>query len=532
LKKFHPFLLSLVSGLLLFAAWPPSPLTLLVFLAFVPLLWLEQQGIRRRKFFGWVYLTMVIWNASTTWWIWNASEPGAVGAILANSLLMCLPWLGFHFIKARLGAKMGYPALVALWLTFEYIHLHNWGLSWPWLTLGNVFANHPEWVQWYEITGASGGGLWILVLNISIFKLISKNSWRTLPTVPLSRTLAILVAPLLLSSFFSPTLNESLITTTGHVSPNVVIIQPNIDPYEKISTGSFDAMLGKLIRISDSAIDSSTTLVVWPETAVFMENGINEDNMKSNFFLNPLWDFLRRHPQINLLTGVESYRTYRAGAQSSTARPVPNTDLYVDDYNAAVLLDSTGPLHFYHKSMLVPGVETLPFFLHFLDAWFEKFGGTTAGYTGQPDRTPLATSNHSFTIAPAVCYESIYGEFMSQYIKNGADLIAIITNDGWWGNTPGYHQHEAYARLRAIETRHWVVRSANTGVSCIIDPSGSIVQSRPWDQASFIKAYVPPIHKETFYVKYIDIVSWLAVIATIALVIGTPILIIKKKRHG
>ncbi len=505
----------------------------MTFFAFVPLLWLEQQGIRRRKFFGWVYLTMVIWNASTTWWVWNASEPGAVGAILANSLLMCLPWLGFHFIKARLGGKIGYPALIALWLTFEFIHLHNWGLSWPWLTLGNVFADHPGWVQWYEITGTSGGGLWILILNISIFHLISKNSWRTLPTVPLSRTLALFTAPLLISTMISPDLAKSQITATGPSHPsNVVIIQPNIDPYEKLTTGSFDAQLHKLIRLSDSAIDDKTTLVIWSETALYMEYGISEDNMKSNYFLAPLWDFLRRHPQINLLTGVESYRTYREGAQSSTARPVPNTDLYVDAYNAAVIMDSTGPLHFYHKSKLVPGVETLPFFLHFLDSWFEKFGGTTDGYTGQPDRTPLPTSNHSYTIAPAVCYESIYGEFMSEYVTNGADLIAIITNDGWWKNTPGLYQHEAYARLRAIETRHWVVRSANTGVSCIIDPAGHIVQSRPWAQTAFIKAYVPPTHEKTFYVKYIDIVSWLAVIATLLLAVGTPVLIIKNKRRG
>ncbi|HVU54678.1 MAG TPA: apolipoprotein N-acyltransferase, partial [Puia sp.] len=499
-------------------------------LAFVPLLWLEQQGIRRSKFFGWVYLTMLTWNAATTWWIWNASAPGALGAIFANSLLMCLPWIGFHFIKARFGSKIGYPALVALWLAFEFFHLHDWGLSWPWLTLGNVFANHPGWVQWYSFTGASGGSLWILTMNISVFLLISKNSFRTLPTVPLSRTLGIFSAPLLLSSIVAPAKDQPQPPGTS----NVVIIQPNIDPYEKVSdnAGSFDAMLGKLIRLSDSAIDNNTTLVVWPETAVFMANGINEDKMKSNFFLNPLWDFLRRHPKINLLTGVESYRAYRAGSQSSTARPVPNTNMYEDDYNAAVLMDSTGPLHFYHKTMLVPGVETLPFFLHFLDPLFEKFGGTTAGYTGQPDRTPMTTSNHSYTIAPAVCYESIYGEFMSRYIHNGADLIAIITNDGWWGNTPGYHQHEAYARLRAIETRHWVVRSANTGVSCIIDPSGHIVESRPWDQASFIKAYVPATHEETFYVKYIDIVSWLAVIATILLVIGTPMSIIKNKRRG
>jgi len=531
MKKIHPFLLSLASGLLLFAAWPSSPLTLVIFFAFIPLLWLEQQGIRRKKFFGWVYLTMVIWNASTTWWIWNASAPGALGAILLNSLIMCLPWLGFHFIKARLGAKIGYPALVALWLTFEFIHLHNWGLSWPWLTLGNVFAGHPGWVQWYEFTGTSGGSLWILVLNISIFQLISKNSFRKLPTVPLSRTLGLFTAPLLLSSIVSPDLGKSSVSVAPHPASNVVIIQPNIDPYEKISTGSFDAQLGKLIRLSDTAIDSNTTLVVWPETALYMDNGINEDNMRSNFFLNPLWDFLRRHPKIKLLTGVESYRTYRTGTQSSTSRRVPNTDLYVDDYNAAVILDSTGPLQFYHKSRLVPGVETLPFFLHFLDALFEKFGGTTAGYTGQPDRTPLPTSNHSYTIAPAVCYESIYGEFMSEYVTNGADLIAIITNDGWWGNTPGYHQHEAYARLRAIETRHWIVRSANTGVSCIIDPAGHIAQSRPWAQAAFIKAYVPPTQEKTFYVKYIDIVSWLAVIATILLAIGTPVYVIKNKRR-
>jgi apolipoprotein N-acyltransferase len=532
LKKFHPFLLSLVSGLLLFAAWPPSPLTLLIFFAFVPLLWLEQQGIRRSRFFGWVYLTMLIWNGASTWWIWNASPPGAMGAILANSLLMCLPWLGFHFIKARLGGKIGYPALVALWLAFEFFHLHDWGLSWPWLTLGNVFANHPNWVQWYSFTGTSGGGLWILALNISIFRLIYNNSFRTLPTVPLSRTLGILTAPLLLSSVVSPDISKSVITTTGSPEPNVVLIQPNIDPYAKLTTGSFDAMLGKLIRLSDSAVDSSTTLVVWPETALYTDYGFDEANMKSNFFLNPLWDFLRRHPGINLLSGIESYRFYHAGSQTTTARAIPNSPFYKDDYNAAVLMDSSGPLQFYHKSMLVPGVETLPAFLHILDPLFEKFGGTTAGYTGQPDRTPLVTSNHSFTIAPAVCYESIYGEFMSQYAHNGADIIAIITNDGWWGNTPGYRQHESYARLRAIETRHWVIRSANTGVSCVIDPAGRIVQSRPWDMASFIRAYVPPSHEETFYVKYIDIISWLAVIAAIVLAIGVPVLIVKRKRHG
>ncbi|HVW62271.1 MAG TPA: hypothetical protein VHC48_19605, partial [Puia sp.] len=334
MKKFHPFLLSSLSGLLLFAAWPASPLTFLIFIAFIPLLWLEQQGIRRRKFFGWVYVTMLIWNASTTWWIWNASEPGAAGAILANSLIMCLPWLGFHFVKSRMGPKWGYASLVILWLTFEYIHLQDWGLSWPWLTLGNVFAGHPGWVQWYSITGTSGGGLWILAVNVLIFQMLYRKPSR--PALQLS-VIALLLGLPLACSFILSAIGFKFIHPQGKPLPsNIVIVQPNIDPYEKLTTGSFEAMIHKLIRLSDSVIDDNTVLVVWPETALYMENGISEDNMKANYFLDPLWDFLRRHPRINLLSGVESYRAYHDGQQSSTARNIPNTNIYIDSYNAAI----------------------------------------------------------------------------------------------------------------------------------------------------------------------------------------------------
>ena len=120
-------------------------------------------------------ITMLIWNVATTWWIWNASVPGAIGAFFANSLLMCFPWLGFKIAKKWLGEITGYISLIAFWLCFEYIHLQDWGLSWPWLTLGNVFATHPQWIQWYEYTGTSGGSLWIMVVNILLFLHIKNN---------------------------------------------------------------------------------------------------------------------------------------------------------------------------------------------------------------------------------------------------------------------------------------------------------------------------------------------------------------------
>jgi len=283
---------------------------------------------------------------------------------------------------------------------------------------------------------------------------------------------------------------------------NIVVVQPNIDPYEKIETGTFDTQLEKLIHTSEQEIDVNTRLVIWPETALYLGNGIEEDKMKGNYFLNPLWAFLQRHPSITLFTGIESYRVFTT--QTPTSKEAAPGFFY-DAYNGSVLMDSTGAFAFYHKSMLVPGVETLPWFLKFIDTWFEKFGGTTAGYARQEERTVLDDRAHSYKIAPAICYESIYGEYMSKYIKNGANIICIITNDGWWGNTPGYRQHMNYARLRAIETRTWVARSANTGISCFIDPYGTVIDPQPWNKAVAIKAPVPVTSdNKTFFVKFGD----------------------------
>ncbi len=292
--------------------------------------------------------------------------------------------------------------------------------------------------------------------------------------------------------------------------PNIVVVQPNIDPYEKFAPGNEEAELNKLIRLSESQLDSRTALVVWPETAI--PEPIDEDAIKANPFMAPVWDFLRRHPSVDLLTGVEGYRVFRAENKGPYSFRLPNSDNYEDSYNSAALLDSNGA-QIYHKSKLVPGVETLPSFMKFMTPLFEKFGGTTGGYAQQEERTVLLTSNNTYRIAPAVCYESIYGEFMSTYIRNGADLIAVITNDGWWGKSPGYRQHENYARLRAIETRRWIVRSANTGISCLISPAGEVLDPQPWDKTAAIKYPVPRTDTLTFYVRYGDLLSHLAIAA-------------------
>jgi apolipoprotein N-acyltransferase len=525
LKRFVNLFFALGSSILLWAAWPVSPLTFLIFTAWIPLLWLESKVISRKKFFGLTYITMFIWNIATTWWIWNASAPGAVAAFLANSLLMCFPWLGFKIVKKRMGEKMGYASLIVFWMCFEFIHLQDWGLSWPWLTLGNVFATNPQWVQWYEYTGTSGGTLWIMLVNVLLFLHVKNNFKREAGKTykNLIGALLLLILPILISK-----VNSSYKRFPG--GKEIVVVQPNIDPYEKISdlTGSFDVQIQRLIHTSESAMTDKTALVIWPETALYMnQGGIDELNMRDNFLLNPLWGFLQRHPNITLFTGIESFRAYDH-KETKTARSTPS-GFYYDSFNGSVLLDSTGPLAYYHKSMLVPGVETLPWFLRFIDNWFEKFGGTTAGYAKQTERTVLHDTKHNINIAPAICYESIYGEFMSKYVRNGANLICIITNDGWWGNTPGHKQHMNYARLRAIETRTWVARSANTGISCFIDPFGTVINPQPYNTKAAISFTFNPANSQTFFVRHGDILSRIMLVLSIILVVWNLFLWSKRK---
>lgn len=489
------------SGILLWAAWPVSPFTFLVFIALVPLLWLESIVESRKKFLGLTYITMFIWNVATTWWIWNASPPGAVAAFLANSFLMCLPWLGYKIVKEKLGTLPGFVALIAFWMSFEYIHLQDWGLSWPWLTLGNVFATNTEWIQWYSYTGTSGGTFWILTSNLLIFSLLSEyqqNGRSRNYFIKLFSWLFVLVFP---SMLYNKLTAKNKTETVDQ--KNIVVVQPNIDPYEKIAAGSFEAQLQKLITLSEKETDSTTALVIWPETALYMGNGIDENQLKENYFLNPVWAFLQRHPNTTLFTGIESFRQ----VDQPTKYSREYDGHYFESYNAGVLVDSNGAHSFYHKTMLVPGVETLPWFLKFIDSWFEKFGGTTAGYAKQKERTVLVEKN-GYKIAPSICYESIYGEFMSRYIRNGANLICIITNDGWWKNTPGHKQHVNYARLRAIETRTWVARSANTGISCFIDPEGNIINPQSYNTAATIHYSITTgNHQKTFFVRYGDLLS-------------------------
>jgi len=201
LYKYLNFILVLVGSLFLWAAWPISSFTVIIFFALVPLLAVEDNILSPGKLFRFTYLHMLLWNALTTWWIYNASAVGAAMAIFANSLIMCLPWLLMHLVKRKLGRWAGYISLAAFWLSFEYLH-HRWELSWPWLTLGNSFAMQPGWVQWYESTGTTGGSLWVMLTNILAYTIIREykaNGRTRIYFLTMLSLIVFLITPVLIS---------------------------------------------------------------------------------------------------------------------------------------------------------------------------------------------------------------------------------------------------------------------------------------------------------------------------------------------
>jgi apolipoprotein N-acyltransferase len=312
----------------------------------------------------------------------------------------------------------------------------------------------------------------------------------------------------------------------------VVIVQPNVDPYNEKFIGEPIEQLKKMLLLTEEQLDSTTSYAIFPETA--LPSGIWEEDMDKDDCIILLQQFLKKYPHLKIIIGASTAKSYAPGELlSSTARKFGKTDGYYDDYNTALQLDNTGKVQIYHKSKLVPGAELLPFrfILKHIDNLAIDLGGTTGSLGMQEERSVLVSPDQHIKAAPVICYESIYGEYVGGYIKNGANFIAIITNDGWWGDTPGYKQHLKYGALRAIETRRWIARSANTGISCFIDPNGAISQATHWWVPTAIKGKIGMSSTLTFYTRFGDYIARVAMYISLLLLIYSLLIrfrIIKK----
>lgn len=520
-------ILAIISGLLLSAGWF-APTTILLFFAWVPLFIIENtisnsETLKRKKLklIGFVYLSFFIWNICVTWWIYYASFGGAAMAIVCNPIFMCVVFMIWHNLKRRINKPWAIWLLIPIWLGYEYGHT-LWDLTWSWLILGNAFAFNHNWVQWYEFTGTSGGSLWVLIVNILFFNLIKNKSFNV---KAIAQPALVLIVPIIISYVIVFTANQT--HTTG--SYKTVIVQPNVDPYNDKFYFAPEKQLHKLLVQINGKIDTSTKFLVLPET--FLTENYVEGKENDSYSLHFLIDsVLKNYPKLTIITGANTFHVFSANeTPSSTARKDGNSGEYFDVFNTGLQLNNEG-VTYYHKSKLVPGVERMPFPILFkpLESLAINLGGTMGSLGTQEERSVFLSHNKKVSIAPVICYESVYSDYVAEYVRNGANLIFILTNDGWWENTPGHRQHLAYSRLRAIETRREIARCANTGISCFVTPYGEIEQATPYWEQAIITKNMSPNNEQTLFVKFGDIISYTSSVLAILLLIWSQLLRFKK----
>ena len=487
---------------------------------FVPLLCMERVATERsvRHFWWWHYGTFVAWNAVTTFWVCNATVGGGIFAILANALQMSLVFGLFRWVKRRFagrGSALPYLFLAAAWIAWEKYYLTVAEISWPWLVLGNAFAGTSSLVQWYEFTGALGGSLWVWASSLSVFGLMVAlssgrfaSAWNAKARfAAVSGTALVLFGPIVCSLIIYHSYSE-----VSEEAVPVVIAQPDFDPYHKfggMTQAEQNAVLlsqfeqGLKDRAKECPGDSTAVLLLAPET--FTSDILCNDVPASPTF-HRFQVFLREHPYAEILFGASSFTRYeQAERPSANARRLGDGSWY-ETHNSALIMDAAGQFGLYQKSKLVPGVEMLPYVKVLGPIDDKLLGGVAGRNVGQPEVSNLMF-NGEIPVGCAVCYESVYGEHCAKYVRAGARFLTIITNDAWWGDTPGYRQHLNYARLRAIETRRDIARCANTGISAFINQQGRILSRTTWWEPAVLRGSVNLSSSETFFVRAGDIVG-------------------------
>ncbi len=524
-KRYIRLIYSSFTGILLALPWTEWHLGWVLLFAFVPLLLVEdwyfqnRQNYKSVQVFFHSYWAFLIWNIITTWWIYYATDFGAFAAVILNaSFYAGIFWL-FHVFKRSTNRNIGNTSLIFFWLAFEFIYLHG-EISWTWLILGNGFSHNTEIIQWYEYSGTLGGSLWALAANILIINTINCFTFdrsKRLKIYNLIGTGIILFMPVIFSVWIYSHYTET------HNPKNVVVVQPNIDPYHEKFSGMTDVQqLQIFLELADSLITDSTEFVVGPETAI--PGGIWEGEVNNYLTINKIKAFIKKHPKVNIVLGASSFKLYTTPQEiTPTARPYGDDvdNLFYDAFNTAIMINASDSISFYHKSVLVIGVEKIPYPALFkpLEEFAINLGGTTGSLGTQKERTVFKAFPDKTGIAPIICYESIYGEFVSEFIRNGAEMIFIITNDGWWEDTPGYKQHLSFACLRAIETRRDIARSANTGISVIINQRGDIIQRTKWWVRTAFKGTINSNKKITFYVEFGDYIGRISAFFSILLLL-------------
>jgi len=443
------------------------------------------------QLFQLVFVAFLLFIIFSTYWLAKYSFMGAVTVWFYHALCLSAVFMLFHITTKLFGKMAGYLAFINFYLGFEYLTI-NTNCFWPWINFGNGLAGNTSIVQWYEYTGVAGGSFWILLSNLLLFLIIEKYLiQKRLPKNMLIIFIALIVIPFAFSYWLG-----FVQILTKYQKDSIAIIQPNVNSYQHKLTElsqqneqiAKDHILPQLQNLTEDNYD----YLVLPETTfptVF--------NLEDSIYNNSTATFLKKYlkPSGRLIYGAYA------------------TNEEKQKFNAVVFESKAG--HYFHvKAKLVPGVEMIPLINN-------QFSNKSSLFE-KKYYSPLSDEayNTQRDFPTAICYESVFGNDLAAQASYKNKPILIITNDGWFDNTTLIKQHLNLAKLRAIENRSFVVRSANSGISAIISNTGKVVEYLPNDVAGIIEAVVPQKHlTKTFYQKYTDIIYRIGALISLILLL-------------
>ncbi len=512
------------SGLLLGISFPPFRLPYFLFAALVPYLLVIRKKSKLAEINRLTYLNFFVFSLITLYWVssWMPeADPfliaSGVALIFFNPLVFMIPSTLYYFSKKYINESIAFWSYPFFFVTYEYLYSVT-EFRFPWLTLGNGLAYFKNYIQIADIIGVYGLSLLVLFANAALTAIIKNYIEKELLNKKLFLfLLLIIILPIIYGNVKLKERNNSGEDIT------VGLIQPNFDPWKKWNYGSAKEQLDIYLRLSGSAVKKGAELIIWPETAlpVYLLSG------SYAVLVNKIRRFVDSE-NVSLITGMPHIKMFKGKKSAPVdARRSQFGDYYYASYNAVLaFLPHKRKIQEYGKIKLVPFGEKVPYveYFPFIGKLIKWNVGISSWSTGR-DTTVFELEglrdgkNVIIRSAPIICIESIYSDFVAQFVKKGAELITVVTNDSWYGNSSGPYQHQAISFLRAVENRRFVVRAANGGISCIIDQYGEPLVASKMYERTIIVGKVKLLKGKTFFTSHPLLIPRGTLFITLAFVI-------------
>ena len=511
--------LSLLSGLMLGLSFPPVPIPYLMFGALIPYFIVINSKKTLGEINRFTYAFAFVFTIVSIYWVgsWTSeADPFLMisGGMLMfyNPLMFLIPSTLFYFSKKKFGNKIPFLLFPFFWVSYEYFY-SVFELRFPWLTLGTGQAYFKSFIQIADIVGAYGLSIIIIFINIFLFffYINFKESRK--------KYYYLLVAILLI---IIPVIYGQLKINSFHISDEKIkvgVVQPDFNPNKKWEAGNLDEQINNYFELSEKAIKENAEIVLWPETALpvyLLSGGYSKEVERIRNFVDS--------NNIFLLTGMPDATFYFDTTNvPPEAKPLRNGELFYTSYNSILLFSpNQNTIQKYGKIKLVPFGEKAPFIdiLPFISDWIKWNVGISSWNVGKEQTVfELENKKVNIKVGGVICIESVYPEFTAKFVENGAQILFVVTNDSWYGNSSGPYQHKEISVLRAVENGRAVVRAANGGISCFIDPLGFTLSETEMFTKTFLTNDVEIKSELTFYTKHPYIIPYLSLFVSIVVLL-------------